>query len=169
MASDDTKPGIAVEARHVYGPRPVGAVLPRLTRAAFRRHSRASALIMADWTAIVGPALGAITTPRRLAAGTLTLACSGPIALELQHLAAEVIARINAHLGSTSVQRLRFVQQSYAMAPVQGVPPIPAKATEAAKQAVADLPEGELRDALASLGSLVIASRTIPSNPEKSR
>ncbi|HEY4251363.1 MAG TPA: DUF721 domain-containing protein, partial [Roseomonas sp.] len=80
------------------GPRPLGAILPRLTRPAFRRRSPAGAQLMADWPAVVGPALAAISAPKRLSAGTLVLACSGPIAMELTHLAPELIARINTHL-----------------------------------------------------------------------
>jgi hypothetical protein len=114
---------------------------------------------MADWAAIVGPALAAVTTPRRLAAGTLTLACSGPLAVELQHLAAQLIERINTHLGGTPVQRLRFLQATQSTVSVPRRVKIPAAATKAAQRAVADLPEGPLRDALAALGGAVIASR----------
>jgi hypothetical protein len=96
--------------RFAGGPRPLGAIVPRLTRPAFRRHSPAAAQILADWPAVVGPALAAVTVPRRLAQGTLTLACAGPVALELAHLAPQLIARINAHCGRAAVQRLRFVQ-----------------------------------------------------------
>ena len=96
--------------RRGYGPVPVAALLPGLTRAAFRRHGSRDHRIAADWEAIVGPALAAVTVPRQLAAGTLTLGCSGPIALELQHLADQLMARINMHLGGAPVQRLRFVQ-----------------------------------------------------------
>lgn len=159
MAAGDTKGDIAAEARHVYGPRPLGALVPQVTRPAFRRHSAASARIMADWAAIVGPALAAVTTPRRLAAGTLTLACSGPLAVELQHLAAQLIERINTHLGGTPVQRLRFLQATQSTVSVPPRVKIPAAATKAAQRAVADLPEGPLRDALAGLGGAVIASR----------
>ncbi len=67
---------------------------------------------MADWTEIVGPALAAVTSPRRLASGTLTLACAGPIALELQHLSGQLAERINAHFGRTLVERFRFVQDA---------------------------------------------------------
>ena len=66
------------DERHVYGPRPVSALMPRLTRAAFRRRAPATAQVLADWSAIVGPAIAAVTTPRRLASGTLTIACAGP-------------------------------------------------------------------------------------------
>ena len=159
MAAGDTTADIAAGARHVYGPRPVGALVPQVTRPAFRRHSAASARIMADWAAIVGPALAAVTTPRRLAAGTLTLACSGPLAVELQHLTAQLTERINTHLGGTPVHRLRFVQATLSAVPARPPPKIPTAAIQAAQRAVADLPEGPLRDALAALGSAVIASR----------
>jgi hypothetical protein len=152
------------DTRHVYGPRPVGALMPRLTRAAFRRRSPATAQVMADWSAIVGPAIAAVTTPRRLSAGTLTIACAGPIAMELQHLAGEVIARINAHLGGQAVSALRFVQTPELLAPLAGLPPPPDQAQLAAVDAaVGGLPEGELRGALASLGRAMLTS------PNKSR
>ncbi len=143
--------------RHVYGPRPVGALVPAISRAAFRRHSAASAKVMADWAEIIGPALGALTLPRRLSAGTLTIACAGPLALELQHLANELIARINMHLGGAPVQRLRFVQVPMADAVPAEAPAIPQEARAAAEQAVADLPDGALRDSLVALGSRIIA------------
>ena len=130
MAGKDTGGGMDSDERHVYGPRPVGALMPRLTRVAFRRRAPATAQVLADWSAIVGPAIAAVTTPRRLAAGTLTIACAGPIAMELQHLAAEVIARINAHLGSQAVSALRFVQTPELSAPLPALPR-PARSGEA--------------------------------------
>jgi hypothetical protein len=152
------------DERHVYGPRPVGTVLPRLTRAAFRRRAPATAQVLADWPAIVGPAIAAVTTPRRLGAGTLTIACAGPIAMELQHLAGEVIARINAHLGSQAVTGLRFVQTPELATPGAALPasPDPAKLA-AVESTVATLPEGELRGAFAALGHAML------SNPNRSR
>ena len=141
------------DGRHVYGPRPVGALVSRLTRAAFRRRAPATAQVIADWTAIMGPAIAAVTTPRRLSAGTLTISCAGPIAMELQHLCGEVMARINTHLGSNTVKALRFVQTHEPMKPTAALPrqPDPAKLA-AVEAALEDLPEGDLRAALASLG-----------------
>jgi hypothetical protein len=108
---------------------------------------------MADWAQIVGPALAAVTSPLRLSAGTLTLACAGPVAMELQHLAPELIARINGHLGRVTVERLRFVQQAPAggrrlAAPAPPPAPLPSRVAER----LAALPEGELRLALEKLG-----------------
>ena len=43
------------DKRHVWGPRAVGALVPALTRPAFRRRSPAAAQILADWTATSAP------------------------------------------------------------------------------------------------------------------
>ena len=96
----NTKSGMAIADRHVYGPRPLGALVPRIARPAFRARGAGTGQVMADWEAIVGPMLAAVSAPRRLAAGTLTIACAGPVAMELQHYATELISRINTHLGS---------------------------------------------------------------------
>jgi hypothetical protein len=77
---------------------PVGSLIPALTRPVFRRKSPAGAQLLADWPGVVGPALSAVTSPLRLSAGTLTIACAGPVAMELQHLAPELIGRYNGHL-----------------------------------------------------------------------
>jgi hypothetical protein len=150
---------MASGGRHVYGPRPLGALVPGLTRPTFRRRAPAAAQVMADWAAIVGPALAAVTTPRRLQSGILTLACAGPVAMELQHLADEVLARINRHLGSQTVTRLRFVQDALPPTP-KPAPPMPSpEAVAAAEKAAAAVPAGPLRDALAALGRAVLTPR----------
>jgi hypothetical protein len=145
----DDKPG-----RHIYGPRPVGALVPALVRPAFRRRAPATAQVLADWEAIVGPALAAVTTPRKLFSGTLAIGCAGPMALELQHMAEPLMARINAHLGNVAVTRLRFVQDSQPLPPAAPAPR--PQALAAARRAVESLPAGPLRDALESLGRVVL-------------
>ncbi len=105
---DNTKPGMAIADRHVYGPRPLGVLVPKVARPAFRAISPGTGQVMADWDTIVGPQLAVVSRPRRLAAGTLTIACAGPVAMELQHYATELISRINTHLGTTTVRNLRF-------------------------------------------------------------
>ncbi len=159
MQDDDTAPGMAKPDRHVYGPRPVGALIPALARPAFRRSAPAGAQIMLDWPAIVGPALAAMTEPKRLSAGTLTIACAGPVAMELQHMAIELMQRINAHSGTQTVRALRFVQIAPGVRPLDRPPVRPPVDEPKAQAAVAHLPPCELRDALAALGSLVLAPR----------
>jgi len=154
MGSDEDSDN-PVEGRHVYGPRAVGALVPALVRPAFAKRAPATAQVLADWEAIVGPAIAAVSVPRKLFSGTLAIACSGPLAIELQHLAPRLIERINRHLGRVAVTRLRFVQDA---PPGRPAAPLPRPAAVArARQAVAGLPDGELRDALEALGRAVLA------------
>ena len=159
MAKDSEKRDGFTPARSPYGPRPLGALIPALTRPVFRKRSPAGAQLMADWAEVVGPSLAIVTSPLRFTAGTLTIGCTGPVAMELTHLAPQLIGRINAHLGRTMVERLRFVQQ----APSRAAPaprrtpdaPLPAPV----EQAVANVPGEELRAALAKLGRGVYRNR----------
>jgi len=162
MATQDdsdkpAEPGKWAEGRHVYGPRAVGALVPALIKPAFRKRAPATAQVLTDWEAIVGPAIAAVSVPRKLFSGTLAIACSGPLAMELQHLAPQLIERINRHLGKITVTRLRFVQDAPALRPAPR-PPRPA-AVAKARAAVEGLPEGDLRDALEALGRAVLAGR----------
>ena len=143
------------DGRHVFGPRPLGALIPPIVRPAFKKRSPATAQVLADWKIIMGPAIAATTTPRKLFAGTLSIACIGPVAMELQHLAPTLIGRINAHMGQILVSRLRFVQD---IQPNTPPPPARKPANEAAQKAVATIPDGELRDALESLGRMVLST-----------
>lgn len=136
------------------GPRPLAALLPRITRPAFKRRSPAGAQLMADWPSLIGPALAAVTFPRKFSAGTLTLACSGPVAMELSHMAGEIMARINQQIGGTPVQRLRFVQEAppaMAGARPQANVPLPARV----EVAIMEVGSVELRAALEKLAHSV--------------
>jgi hypothetical protein len=76
--------------------------------------------------------------------------------MELQHLSTELIGRINQYLGGQSVRRVRFMQMLTARTAAR-VRPRPTVAAEAAvDEAVARLPDGPLRTALASLGRAVL-------------
>ena len=130
----------------------MGALLPGIVRPAFKRRSPVTAQVMTDWAAIVGPALAAVTEPRRLSGTTLTVACAGPVAMELQHMTGELLSRINGHLGRVAVERLRFTQDSVARAL-----PVVVDAPEPVLAPVAGLPPGRLHDALSRLAAAVAA------------
>lgn len=142
-------------------PLPLGSLIPTVTRPAFRKRSPVGAQLLADWAQIVGPALAGVTSPLRLTSGTLTLACAGPVAMELQHLGPELIGRINGQLGRAVVERLRFVQQAPAGAPRAVAPPParPARIPDEVQDRLAGLPEGELREALEKLAQGVYRGR----------
>ena len=156
MADTNTDPGMAKLSRPVHGPRPIAALVPIVARKALHRGAPGVSHLIDAWPGIVGPVLGEATAPRRLVQGTLTIGCSGPIALELQHLSTELISRINQYLGSQTVLRLRFVQSVSTRAqPRTRLKPNEA-ARKAASEAVARLPDSPLRAALAALGSAVL-------------
>jgi len=146
----DTKAGYTPPARPGYGPKALGALLPALTRPVLRRLHPGAAQLMAEWEALVGPGLAGRTTPRGLDRGTLTIACAGPVAMELTMLGPQVINRINAGLGRAVVQRLRFIQAATPR-PVSRPAAPPARLPAALEARLDGLPEGPLRDALAKL------------------
>lgn len=156
MASENPghKNAPAEKPRFVGGPRAIGALLPAVTKTAFRARSAATAQILADWSEIVGPALAAVTQPRRLSGMTLTIVCSGPVALELQHLTGPLTQRINGHFGRSLVEQFRFVQGTVTLEP-----PVPRR-RPAPPIEIPDMAPGELRDALAKLGGAVRQARS---------
>jgi hypothetical protein len=166
MADDDTQNRMQGQARFVYGPRALGSLLPDVTRPTFRKHNPAAAQILADWPIIVGPKVASMTVPRRLDRGVLTVACAGPAAMDLHYMGVEVINRINTHLGGRPVHSLKFTQAGMPRKspPVQSLPP---EAVQEAEAAVADLPEGDLKAALAALGSVVIGRTKRPTRRTK--
>jgi hypothetical protein len=155
MADDDTHTGMAGQTRFVYGPRPLGSLVPTVTRQTFRKHNPASAQIVADWEIIVGPKVASMTMPRRLDRGVLTIACAGPAAMDLHYMGIEVINRINTHLGGQPVHSLKFTQAGMPRKPPP-IRPSPPEAILEAEAAVAHLPDGELKSALAALGRVVM-------------
>ena len=157
MGKDVTRQDMAKDWRPVHGPRGIAALLPAIVKPAFAHTSPGVVQLMEAWPGIVGPALADATTPRKMGQGTLTIACSGPVAMELQHLSVELTARINQYLGNQTVQRLRFVQTQTRRPPARAAPRPTAAMIEAADGAVADLPEGPVRTALANLGRAVLA------------
>jgi hypothetical protein len=155
MADDDTRTGMAGRARFVYGPRALGSLVPDIARQTYRKHNPASAQIVADWEIIVGPKVASMTVPRRLDRGVLTIACAGPAAMDLHYMGVEVINRINTHLGGQPVHSLKFTQAGMPRKPPP-TRPSPPEAILEAEAAVADLPDGDLKSALAALGRVVI-------------
>jgi hypothetical protein len=155
VEDDDTSNDMAGQERFVYGPRPLGSLVPDITRRTYRKHNPASAQIVADWEIIVGPKIAAMTVPRRLERGVLIIACAGPAAMDLHYMGVEVINRINTHLGGQPVHSLKFTQTGMPRRSAAGHSS-PPEAIPEAEAAVTDLPDGDLKAALTALGRVVI-------------
>ena len=147
----------------------VGAVIdPVLVRQGFGESD-----VILHWDDIVGRRLAAMSQPIKLSwpprpAGrhpdappqpaTLVIRVEGAFAIELQHMADQVLARINAHLGWRCVGRLMFKQGPISRAPVtrdRGRAPAP-EAVAAAARHVTGIEDEALRGALVRLGAHLV-------------
>ena len=142
------------------GPRELAALVPRLTRPAFRKRSPDSAQIMADWPVIVGPGTAGMAAPVRLSAGTLTLACTGPAAMELRMAAPALMERINSHLGRIAVRKLAFVSRPPRPEPPRPARPVPGPVPPRVASGLEAVPGEELRAALERLAKGVFARKS---------
>lgn len=141
------------------GLKELSALIPRQTRPAFRKRSPDAAQIMADWPAIIGPQVARMAEPVRLSAGTLTLACMGPAALELSMGAPALIERINAHLGRIAIRKLAFIQRLPRPEEVRSARPVPGPLPPRVERSLGAVPGDELRQALERLAKGVFAKR----------
>ncbi len=143
------------------------AIDPVLARQGFGQSD-----IILFWDEIVGERLAAMSEPlclrwpqrgrggseRRFEPATLVVRVESGFALELQHLTALVIERINAHLGFACVGRISLKQgpltRRRAVRPAHRPPSEAAVAAAAAY--VNDIGEEPLRQALIRLGARIV-------------
>jgi hypothetical protein len=160
----------------VAGPRAVGSFVPKLTQKSFERYGFATAAVLTDWPAIVGPQLAAWTQPERLrwprlpgnrseaaaetgpsGGATLHLRVSSARALDVQYGAAQILERINGYFGYRAVTELRIVQAPITAqnATARAPQAPPAVVGEPANPAIASIESGALREALTRLEASV--------------
>src|SRR5215468_3150472 len=98
------------------GLRTIARELPDVTKSALARRGFAAARVIADWPAIVGPALAEASLPERVVRGrsadsaTLVVRVRPAAALELQHWMPQIIERLNGYFGFRAIGRIRLVQ-----------------------------------------------------------
>lgn len=110
----------------------VGAYVPAVARAAFESHGFPSIAVLSDWPEIIGEEHAAFTAPERLiwprnadrdptdskaygtthrrGGATLVIRVDGPRALEVQHMAHQLMERVNVYFGYRAVAEIRLVQ-----------------------------------------------------------
>lgn len=149
--------------------RAVSELLPAIHGAAFKRFGFVQSALVTRWAEIVGPRWAAASAPESLrfppgkkAEGVLTIVVRGAHAPMMQHIAPEIVERVNRFFGYAAVVRLTIRQGEVAR-------PIPRSAPAVAKSAPAEIGEGlktiadpELRAVLESLAAGVHASRGVP-------
>lgn len=139
---------------------PVAAAAARVAAPILKKRGLAEARIVTDWRAIVGETVAERAAPERLLrgrgadGGTLRLRVAGAWALEFQHMAPGLIARINGYLGYPAVARIQFIQAPLPAAKRAPAPPAPLSAAAEARLAAmtAKIDDPELRERAVALG-----------------
>lgn len=149
-------------------PPPAGKSLARLIKSLDERFGAGDAGLAARWREIVGADLARRSEPVRVirgragAPGALEIRVQGPSSALIQHQSAELLQRVNLFLGAGTVDRLRIVQgpvrgtaPAAKPAPGRTARPLDAAAEAELERAMADRPDGGLKDALLRLGRAV--------------
>src|SRR5215813_5161215 len=148
-------------------PRPLADLVTTCVTSVFERQGFTSCEIVTHWDDIVGPEIAALAEPIRMQwvrssdpdespPATLVLRVEGPAAIEIQHMSAVIVERVNRYLGWQAVGRLALRQ-----APLmrrRGRPPRP-RIDESIAAAIAGrmtgIADAGLRTALGRLGAAI--------------
>jgi hypothetical protein len=145
--------------------------LPQVGGAAFRRYGFVQSGIVTRWAEIVGPKYAGVSSPESIrfppgkkADGVLTVTVKGAHAAMMQHIAPEIVERVNRFFGYAAVARLNLKQGRIADRPSRSAPPSLRPVTPPAEfgpglRAIAD---PELQAVLAALAAGVAGNRAIP-------
>ena len=155
------------------GAKALAEFVPEIIEEALAARGVSKASLIADWPAIVGESIARYARPIELqwrprparrdpetaiAPATLVLRVEGAFALEAQHNAAIIAARVNAHLGWRCVEKIAFRQGPLPPPKEKRRPPPPpsAEAEAEARTAAAAIGDDGLREALTHLGARAI-------------
>jgi hypothetical protein len=155
------------------GAKALAEFIPEILEETLASRGVSEASLIAEWPTIVGESIARYARPIELqwpprpakpnpetppASATLVLRVVGAFALEAQHNAPIIAARVNAHLGWRCVAKIAFRQGPLPpQKPKRRRPPPPGAEAEAeAKSAAAMIENEELREALTRLGARAI-------------
>lgn len=155
------------------GAKSLAEFTPGLIAEALAKRGLGETSLIADWPAVAGETLARHARPIELqwppraakrdpdapaAAATLVLRVEGAYALEAQHSASVIVARVNAHLGWRCVDKIAFRQGPLPpLREKRRAAPAPSRAAEAAARAVASqIEDDDLREAVTRLGARAI-------------
>ncbi len=148
------------------GPRHMSRMIPDVAGKALGKKGLGYGKLVTDWKMIVGADLGEATAPVKLAFprgertdATLTIEIVPARAIEVQHSMPQLIERVNSVFGYKAVARIKLVQRPPARLPAAtNLRPLSLTEEKQLVELTSSVPDGELRDALESLGRAVQAS-----------
>ena len=149
--------------------RAVSELLPDAGRAAFRRFGFVQSAVVSRWGEIVGPRYAGVSTPESIkfphgerVGGTLNLVVRGAHATMMQHIAPEIVERVNRFFGYEAVAKVMIRQGDVPVPATRKAPPslrpVPVD-LGASLRAIAD---PELKAVLEALAAGVGATRGLP-------
>lgn len=148
--------------------RPVGELLPDVGATAFRRFGFLQGALVARWREVVGPVYARWSVPQSIRfprgsrlSGTLIVRAQGPFALQLQHVAPQVIDRANRILGAGVIGGLKLVQGDVP-APDRVSPAPQAPEPAAGLTNLSGVADPDLRRALEDLSAALAHTRGPP-------
>ena len=148
-------------------PRPLSEFTAATLSDGLKAQGFASAELIARWAEIAGPEIAARSEPMKInwsrgigdaapEPATMVLRVEGPAALEIQHLSAVILERVNRFFGWQAIGRIALRQAPLRRRETPTSPPPPDP--EAAARIAASLPaieDDDLRQALARLGAAI--------------
>jgi hypothetical protein len=148
-------------------PRPLSEFTAATLSDGLKAQGFASVELIARWAEIAGPEIAAHSEPMKInwprAMGdaapepaTMVLRVEGPAALEIQHLSAVILERVNRFFGWQAIGRIALRQAPLRRREVSTPPPPPDP--ETAARIAASMPaieDDDLRQALARLGAAI--------------
>jgi hypothetical protein len=147
--------------------RAVAELLPDVGRAAFRRFGFVQSAVVTRWAEIVGERHARFSAPESIrfphgerANGTLTLTVAGAHATMMQHIAPEIISRVNRFFGYPAVARV-LIRQGEVTRPKLAMPlpaaPLPVELSDSLRT----IADPELKAVLSSLAAGIGAGAPI--------
>lgn len=151
----------------------ISDLMPEIGRAAFRRYGFIQSSVVSRWAEIVGERYAAVSLPESIRfprgekeGGTLHLLVSGAYATMMQHIAPDIIDRVNRFFGYGAISQVRFRQG--VITPKKDKEkrvPLPASLKPAPIQLgenLRDIGDAELNRVLESLASAVAKAEAVP-------
>ncbi len=148
----------AAEAPRAGYARSVAEIMPAVGGAAFRRFGFVQSSVVSRWGEIVGERYARVSSPEsirfpagRRAEGVLALVVEGAHATMMQHVAPDIVERVNRFFGYAAVARVAIRQGAAAPRRVPVVSPSPRPVPESLGDSLLGIGDPELRAVLESL------------------
>jgi hypothetical protein len=140
--------------------RAVADLVPDVGRVAFRKFGFVQSAVLSRWSEIVGERYAGVSSPESIrfprgerSNGVLSLVVQGAHAPMMQHIAPEIVERVNRFFGYPAVARVAIRQGEVARKPKPAPPSPPAPLPAELGDSLRAIVDPELRAVLEGLGA----------------